>query len=87
MGPGRVGGRLDGFSELRLFGGFVSVVVESCSTKCKLNNGIDHLCVWSPLFVDVVVSRSPEIPLVLASIHNSYRWGQRQAIEPQERST
>ncbi len=66
MGPGRVGGRLDGFSELRLFGGFVSVVVESCSTKCKFNNGIDHLCVWFPLFVDVVVSRSPEMPTGLS---------------------
>lgn len=36
--------------------------------------------------VDVVV-RIRRSPPALALIHNSYRWGQRQAIEPQERST
>ena len=38
------------FGELCLCGGFVSVVVKAFGAKCEFNRGVDHFCVWFPLF-------------------------------------
>ena len=58
VGAGGVGEHSSWFLELRLCGGFVFAVVKSSGIQRKSNSGVDHFCVWFPLFKGPVFLRA-----------------------------